>query len=90
MARTDNHEYTEQESVHPGMQVGTYGAATLTQAPRGIISNTTRHYKLTFMNGSSAIMLLNAGLLYPYGVKTVATSGATALSSTSKLVFYVY
>lgn len=88
--RTDSKNFCVQDSVHPAMQVGTYGASTLTYAPRGIQSNTTRHYKLTFMNGTYATLLLNAGLTYPYSVKTVATSGATAISSTSALVFYFY
>lgn len=86
--RQDSKNFSTQESVHPSMGVYVYGGTTLTDPPRAIMSNTKRNYTLTFFNGTSAILLLNAGQVYNFCVKTVATSGASAISSASKLVFY--
>ena len=89
--RADNHNYSTQESVHAGTGVVRFVSGTaLTDIPRKIHSNVTRHFKLTFVNGTSAIMLLSAGGEYNYAVRLVESSTATAIPAVSTLVFPIY
>jgi len=89
--RADNHNYSTQESVHAGTGVVRFVSSTaLTDIPRAIHSNVTRHFTLTFVNGTSAIMLLNAGNLYDLSVRLVQSSTATAIAAVSTLVFPIY
>lgn len=91
MARADNKNFSVQEAVHAGMGVVRYSpTVALTDYPRGIHSNVTRNFKLTFANGTSAIMLLNSGNGYPYSITLVQSSTATAIAAVSTLVFPIY
>ena len=86
--RTDNKNHSVQESVHTGTGVGRYVSSTaLTYTPRAIHSWVTRNFTLTFVDGTSAILLLNSGQMYPYAVKLVTSSTATAVAAVSTLVF---
>ena len=87
-SRTDNKNHSVQESVHVGTGIGRYVSGTaLTYTPRGIHSIVTRHFTLTFVDSTSAILLLNSGQMYPYSVKLVTSSTATAITAVSTLVF---
>jgi len=91
MARTDDKNFSVQEATNPGTKVVRYAAAAaLTDIPKKIHSNVTRNFKLTFVDGTSAIMLLSAGGTYEYAVKLVQSSTATAIAAVSTLVFPIY
>ena len=83
-----NKNYSVQEAVNPGCAPQAYGAASL-YGVRAIHSNVDRAFKCTFYDGTTVKLKLLAGLVYPYAVRNVALSNASAISSASVLVLAI-
>ncbi len=85
MADQGKINYSTQEAVNPGCHPEAFGAASL-YGVRGVHSNVSRSFKCTFYNGTQVKLAFLAGVLYPYAIRSIVTSGASTLSSTSNLL----
>lgn len=85
MAQRTNREYSTQEAVNSGVNPQYFGAASL-QGVRAVHSNVDRSFMCTFDDGTQVRLAFLAGLCYAYRIRSIASSGATAISSGSRLV----
>ena len=93
----DERSQSTQEAVNPAVGTGNasatlaaYGGTVKTRPPRGVCSNVDRTFKVTFPDGSRGHIAYLAGLDRPHRIIGVSTTGGSAISSASKLIYPLY
>lgn len=79
-------DYSEQNSVAPGLPITAFGASLLPVECRAVHSNVTRSFKSTTATGTRVVLLFAEGQNYLYRLTGISTVNGSAIAAASALI----
>ena len=79
-------DYSEQNSVAPGLPITAFGASLLPTECRAVHSNVTRSFKCTTATGTRVVLLFAEGQNYLYRLTGISTVNGSAIAAASALI----